>query len=233
MNAKTLIYCIEDDLDIQNLVLYTLRMNNFDAAGFTNYKDFFKSLESSKPVLILLDLMLPHIDGLTILKQLKANNEYKNIPVIICSAKGTEYNKVNLLNEGADDYLVKPFGMMELVARINAVLRRTSFNKNNTLKNGNIIVDLDRHIVFVDNKEVILTLKEYELLLFFMENIDKVISRDTLIDKVWGAEFIGESRTIDVHVGTLRSKIDRDNDIILTIRGVGYRMVNLNEKENI
>ncbi|MDY3995050.1 MAG: response regulator transcription factor, partial [Candidatus Onthovivens sp.] len=146
--------------------------------------------------------------------------------------KGSEFNKVALLNEGADDYLVKPFGMMELVARVNAVLRRITKEKQVVLSNGNIKVDLEKHEAYVDNKEIVLTLKEYDLLVYFLSNLNKVISRDELIEKVWGVDFIGESRTIDVHVGTLRSKISSSNSVIQTVRGVGYRMEKLNEKEN-
>ena len=172
------------------------------------------------------------LDGNTILKKLKSKEKFKNIPVIICSAKGSEFNKVALLNEGADDYLVKPFGMMELVARVNAVLRRITKEKQVVLSNGNIKVDLEKHEAYVDNKEIVLTLKEYDLLVYFLSNLNKVISRDELIEKVWGVDFIGESRTIDVHVGTLRSKISSSNSLIQTVRGVGYRMEKLDEKEN-
>ena len=232
MSKDLLIFCVEDDLDIQNLELYTLKANNYDVKGFTNGEELFNELEHSKPSLILLDLMLPLMDGNTILKKLKSKEKFKNIPVIICSAKGSEFNKVALLNGGADDYLVKPFGMMELVARVNAVLRRITKEKQVVLSNGIIKVDLEKHEAYVDNKEIVLTLKEYDLLVYFLSNLNKVISRDELIEKVWGVDFIGESRTIDVHVGTLRSKISSSHSVIQTVRGVGYRMEKLNEKEN-
>ena len=232
MSKDLLIFCVEDDLDIQNLELYTLKANNYEVKGFTNGEELFNELEHSIPSLILLDLMLPLMDGNTILKKLKSKEKFKNIPVIICSAKGSEFNKVDLLNEGADDYLVKPFGMMELVARVNAVLRRITKEKQVVLSNGNIKVDLEKHEAYVDNKEIVLTLKEYDLLVYFLSNLNKVISRDELIEKVWGVDFIGESRTIDVHVGTLRSKISSSNSVIQTVRGVGYRMEKLDEKEN-
>ena len=232
MSKDLLIFCVEDDLDIQNLELYTLKANNYEVKGFTNGEELFNELEHSIPSLILLDLMLPLMDGNTILKKLKSKEKFKNIPVIICSAKGSESNKVALLNEGADDYLVKPFGMMELVARVNAVLRRITKEKQVVLSNGNIKVDLEKHEAYVDNKEIVLTLKEYDLLVYFLSNLNKVISRDELIEKVWGVDFIGESRTIDVHVGTLRSKISSSNSLIQTVRGVGYRMEKLDEKEN-
>ena len=232
MSKDLLIFCVEDDLDIQNLELYTLKANNYNVKGFTNGEELFNELEHAIPSLILLDLMLPLMDGNTILKKLKSKEKFKNIPVIICSAKGSEFNKVALLNGGADDYLVKPFGMMELVARVNAVLRRITKEKQVVLSNGNIKVDLEKHEAYVDNKEIVLTLKEYDLLVYFLSNLNKVISRDELIEKVWGVDFIGESRTIDVHVGTLRSKISSSNSLIQTVRGVGYRMEKLDEKEN-
>ena len=232
MSKDLLIFCVEDDLDIQNLELYTLKANNYEVKGFTNGEELFNELEHSIPSLILLDLMLPLMDGNTILKKLKSKEKFKNIPVIICSAKGSEFNKVALLNGGADDYLVKPFGMMELVARVNAVLRRITKEKQVVLSNGNIKVDLEKHEAYVDNKEIVLTLKEYDLLVYFLSNLNKVISRDELIEKVWGVDFIGESRTIDVHVGTLRSKISSSNSVIQTVRGVGYRMEKLDEKKN-
>lgn len=232
MSKDLLIFCVEDDLDIQNLELYTLKANNYEVKGFTNGEELFNELEHTIPSLILLDLMLPLMDGNTILKKLKSKEKFKNIPVIICSAKGSEFNKVALLNGGADDYLVKPFGMMELVARVNAVLRRITKEKHVILSNGNIKVDLEKHEAYVDNKEIVLTLKEYDLLVYFLSNLNKVISRDELIEKVWGVDFIGESRTIDVHVGTLRSKISSSNSVIQTVRGVGYRMEKLDEKEN-
>ena len=232
MSKDLLIFCVEDDLDIQNLELYTLKANNYNVKGFTNGEELFNELEHTIPSLILLDLMLPLMDGNTILKKLKSKEKFKNIPVIICSAKGSEFNKVALLNGGADDYLVKPFGMMELVARVNAVLRRITKEKQVVLSNGNIKVDLEKHEAYVDNKEIVLTLKEYDLLVYFLSNLNKVISRDELIEKVWGVDFIGESRTIDVHVGTLRSKISSSNSVIQTVRGVGYRMEKLDEKEN-
>ena len=232
MSKDLLIFCVEDDLDIQNLELYTLKANNYDVKGFTNGEELFNELEHAIPSLILLDLMLPLMDGNIILKKLKSKEKFKSIPVIICSAKGSEFNKVALLNGGADDYLVKPFGMMELVARVNAVLRRITKEKHVVLSNGNVKVDLEKHEAYVDNKEIVLTLKEYDLLVYFLSNLNKVISRDELIEKVWGVDFIGESRTIDVHVGTLRSKISSSNNVIQTVRGIGYRMEKLDEKEN-
>ncbi len=156
MSKDLLIFCVEDDLDIQNLELYTLKANNYNVKGFTNGEELFNELEHAIPSLILLDLMLPLMDGNTILKKLKSKEKFKNIPVIICSAKGSEFNKVALLNEGADDYLVKPFGMMELVARVNAVLRRITKEKQVVLSNGNIRVDLEKHEAYVDNKEIVL-----------------------------------------------------------------------------
>lgn len=228
-----MIFYVEDDQEIQNLILYTLKASGYEAMGFNNGEAFFSKLEEIKPELIMLDIMLPGIDGLTILKKLKSDDSTKNIPVIMSTAKGSEYDKVIGLETGADDYLVKPFGMMEMVARIKALLRRTSRSKNTKLENGGISIDLDKHIAYVDNKPIMLTLKEYELLKTFLTNLDHMYTRESLLELVWGMDYIGESRTVDVHIGTLRTKLGSYGKFIETVRGVGYKMVKNYEKEDI
>ena len=177
------------------------------------------------PALIMLDIMLPGEDGLTILKRLRAEAATKTIPVIMATAKGTEYDKVTGLDQGADDYLAKPFGMMEMISRVKAVLRRTQPEKNSAiLKIGRLELHADKHTVFAEGKRLSLTLKEYELLRLFMEHPGRVFTRDQLLESIWGSTYIGESRTVDVHIGTLRAKTGIYADYIETIRGVGYRM---------
>ncbi len=222
-----MIYCVEDDQEIRNLILYTLSAAGFEAKGFEDASSFFAELSNQKPDLIMLDIMLPEVDGLTILRKLKDGESTKDIPVIMATAKGSEYDKVAGLEMGADDYLVKPFGMMEMVARIKALLRRSSQKekKQDKLNNGPISMDENRHMAFVNGEAVRLTLKEYDLLRLFLSNIDRVYTRETLLEIVWGAIFAGESRTVDVHVGTLRTKLGGAGSLIETVRGVGYKMV--------
>ena len=222
-----LIYIVEDDNDILELMTYSLKANSFNVCGFTDPISFYKQLENEIPSLILLDVMLPIEDGFEVLKKLKNNKKYKDIPVIICSAKSTEINKVSGLNFGADDYLCKPFGLMELNARINAVLRRYSNSDDEEqyiLKNGPLTIDTKRHAAYVNNEEITLTLKEYDLLLFFMKRLNQVIDRNQLIEYVWETDYLGETRTIDVHIGTLRKNLKEAGKLISTVRGVGYRM---------
>jgi len=230
-----IIYYVEDDQDIRELILYTLNASGFESSGFSDSASFFKELNNKKPDLIMLDIMLPGEDGLSILRKLKSGNDTKNIPVIMSTAKGTEYDKVIGLETGADDYLVKPFGMMEMVARIKALLRRTSVSSQNEtkLENNQIKMDEDKHIVTVEGAVIKLTLKEYDLLKLFLMNINHVFTRESLLEKIWGMDFIGESRTVDVHIGTLRTKLGKYGSLIETIRGVGYKMVNENEEKNI
>ena len=226
-----MIYCVEDDRGIRELMTYTLNVSGFKARGLKDSEELFDALKEEIPELITLDIMLPNKDGIEILKTLKASDSYKNIPIIMASAKGEEYDKITGLDLGADDYLVKPFGMMEMVSRIKAVLRRVSNNstKPSILKNASIVLYLDEHLVKVNDKEIELTLKEYELLKLFMSNIGRVFTREQLLSEVWGSDFVGESRTIDVHVGTLRSKLLDDGVLIKTLRGVGYKMEAYNE----
>ncbi len=220
-----MIYCVEDDRGIRELMTYTLNASGIKAEGFKDGKELDEALKKEKPSLITLDIMLPGEDGISILKRLKNDERYRSIPIIIASAKGEEYDKVIGLDLGADDYLAKPFGMMEMVSRIKAVLRRSDVTSNNkVLKNGPITLSPDEHIVKVDNFEVELTLKEYELLELFMNNIGLVFTRENLLSSVWGSSFVGESRTIDVHIGTLRNKLGDCGSCIKTLRGVGYKM---------
>ena len=220
-----MIYCVEDDRGIRELMTYTLNASGIKAEGLKDGKELDEALKKEKPSLITLDIMLPGEDGISILKRLKNDERYRDIPIIIASAKGEEYDKVIGLDLGADDYLAKPFGMMEMVSRIKAVLRRSDTGSNNViLKNGPITLSPDEHIVKVDNCEIELTLKEYELLELFMNNIGLVFTRENLLSSVWGSNFVGESRTIDVHIGTLRNKLGDCGSCIKTLRGVGYKM---------
>lgn len=218
-----MIFCVEDDNGIRDLMIYALNAAGFEAKGFSDGESFYEALSQSAPELILLDIMLPGEDGIRILKRLRA--EGNTVPVIMATAKGTEYDKVIGLDLGADDYLAKPFGMMELVSRVKALLRRTRpMQDRRLLLLGQIQMDTVQHIVLSDGKRVELTLKEYELLRKFMENPGKAFTRDQLRISVWGDEYASETRTVDVHVGTLRTKLGRCGDYIKTVRGVGYRV---------
>lgn len=220
-----MIFCVEDDKSIRDLVIYTLTAVGYEAEGFATGEEMFKALEKTSPQLIMLDIMLPDEDGLAILKRLKSDPMTEDIPVIMATAKGTEYDKVVGLDLGADDYLAKPFGMMEMISRVKAVLRRSApKEKTDLLRMGKLELDEKRHTVSVDGTQVQLTLKEYELLRVFMKNPGIVFSRDSLLSIVWGINFIGESRTVDVHIGTLRTKIGECGNYIETVRGVGYKM---------
>mgnify|MGYP004651060677 FL=1 len=220
-----MIYCVEDDNAIRDLMLYTLGASGFQAKGFPDSTGFWQAMTEEKPDLILLDIMLPGEDGITVLKRLRAASATANIPVIMATAKGSEFDKVIGLDTGADDYLVKPFGMMEMVARIKAVMRRTAPKTDQVLTCGDIVLDEVRHIVTVDGKQVVLTLKEYELLKLLMENAGQVFTRDILLSRIWGQDYLGETRTVDVHIGTLRTKLAKGGEKIETVRGVGYKMV--------
>lgn len=220
-----MIFCVEDDKSIRDLVIYTLTAVGYEAEGFATGEEMFKALEKTSPQLIMLDIMLPDEDGLAILKKLKSDPMTADIPVIMATAKGAEYDKVVGLDLGADDYLAKPFGMMEMISRVKAVLRRSApKEKTDLLRMGKLELDEKRHTVSVDGTQVQLTLKEYELLRVFMKNPGIVFSRDSLLSSVWGINFIGESRTVDVHIGTLRTKIGECGNYIETVRGVGYKM---------
>ena len=220
-----MIFCVEDDISSRELMIYTLKSAGFDAKGFPESTDFWKALETETPELIMLDIMLPGEDGIEILKKLRKKTKTADILVIMATAKGTEFDKVTGLDTGADDYLVKPFGMMEMISHIKAVLRRTApKTSKNVLSTGKLSLNPDEHAVFADGEKVVLTFKEFELLKIFMENPGRVFSRDALLEKVWGTDYYGETRTVDVHIGTLRTKLGECGEYIETIRGVGYRM---------
>lgn len=220
-----MIYCVEDDSSIRDLMIYTLNASGFEAEGLNDSEELFAALARRTPKLIMLDIMLPGEDGISILKRLKSNSAYRDIPVIMSTAKGSEYDKVIGLDLGADDYLAKPFGMMEMVSRIKAVLRRTSpVAEEKRLRVGELEINLSEHTVSVGGERVMLTLKEYEMLRLFMENVGRVFTRDQLLARIWEADYVGETRTVDVHVGTLRTKLMQCGDYIETVRGVGYRM---------
>ena len=218
-----MIYCIEDDRSIRELITYTLKISGFDAEGFENAKDFFDALEKAVPELILLDIMLEGKDGLQILKELKENDRFKDIPVIMATAKTSEFDKVIGLDSGADDYLAKPVGMMEMVSRIKAVLRRSKkASVDQIIRYGEIEIDKAKYSVRIGNDPIDLTPKEFELLLCLVENPGIVFSREQLLDKIWGLNYLGESRTIDVHINTLRNKLGFLGKYIITMHGIGY-----------
>ena len=220
-----MIYCVEDDGSIRELIVYTLENTGFKAKGLENGKQLFELLKVKKPELILLDIMLPGDDGITILKKLKAAADTADLPVIMITAKGTEYDKVIGLDSGADDYITKPFGMMELLSRVKAVLRRTNPKSSVVEKTiGGVTLNTEQHTVKVDGEPVALTLKEFELLRCLMDNQGAVMTRDTLLERIWGYDFNGETRTVDVHIRTLRQKLGSRGDIVETVRGVGYRI---------
>jgi two-component system alkaline phosphatase synthesis response regulator PhoP len=220
-----MIWCVEDDESIRDIELYTLRQTGFEAKGFANGESFFEALAVSKPDLILLDIMLPGMDGVEILKKIRLGADTSKIPVIMVTAKGQEYDKVQALDLGADDYLVKPFGMMEMVSRIKAVMRRISpLEVQHVLKVGGIEVNQDDRTVFVNGKKVQLTYKEFELLTLFLSHPGRAFTRDQLFASVWKDDFVGESRTVDVHIRTLRSKLQECGSMIETVRNVGYRL---------
>ena len=220
-----MIYYVEDDDNIRELVVYTLMQMNMPCRGFAEGETFRKAVAEEKPDLVLLDIMLPGEDGISILKKLRSRTDTAAIPVIMASAKGTEYDRVIGLDLGADDYLSKPFGMMEMVSRVKAVLRRSgSAMQEKMLSCGDIAISPEEHTVMVKGEKVQLTLKEFELLHLFMERPGHVFTRDKLLMKVWGADYVGESRTVDVHIGTLRAKLGESGSSIETVRGVGYRL---------
>ena len=220
-----MIYLLEDDESIRKLVIYALESQGFEAAGFAAPSAFWKAMGKELPELILLDIMLPEEDGLSVLKKLRSSGATKKLPVIMLTAKNTEYDRVIGLDNGADDFISKPFGMMELVARIRAVLRRTGQDAApQEYRGGLLYVCPVKHLVQVDGKEVVLTYKEFELLCLLLENQGMVLTRNILMYKVWGAEQDRENRTLDVHIRTLRSKLGAAGEYIETVRGIGYRM---------
>lgn len=220
-----MIYCVEDDAGIRDLMIYTLQASDLQAKGLPDADAFWAAMEKEKPKLILLDIMLPGEDGISILKKLKAQSTTSDIPVIMATAKGTEYDKVIGLDLGADDYLAKPFGMMEMVSRVKAVLRRAyKDEKTDIVAVGKLTLNPQTHTVKADGEKIILTLKEFELLHKFMRHPGRVYSREQLLSDIWGADYVGETRTVDVHIGTLRTKLGECGEYIDTVRGVGYRL---------
>lgn len=222
-----MIFCVEDDSNIRELVVYTLETTGFQARGFEEGKSFLETLALETPDLILMDIMLPGEDGISLLKRLKNSSKTRDIPVIMVTAKGAEYDKVKGLDLGADDYVTKPFGMMELVSRIKAVLRRSGAAKKKAediIVSGSLEINTKKHEVKADGEVVGLTLKEYELLKRLMENPNIVMTRDSLLEEIWGYDFDGETRTVDVHIRTLRQKLGKCGERVETVRGVGYRI---------
>ncbi|HJC48321.1 MAG TPA: response regulator transcription factor [Candidatus Lachnoclostridium pullistercoris] len=220
-----MIYVVEDDASIRELVTYTLNSQGMDAEGFMVPSQFWKAMEKEKPDLVLLDIMLPEEDGLTILKKLRASHETERLPVIMLTARDGEYDTVIGLDSGADDYIAKPFRMMELISRIRAVLRRTEKeDRAEEYQIGDLYVNPSKHVVKVKNEPVTLTLKEFEVLCVLIRHQGNVFTRAQLLDEIWGYEFDGESRTVDVHIRTLRQKLGPAGDCIETIRGVGYKI---------
>ncbi|MCI9125432.1 MAG: response regulator transcription factor [Eubacterium sp.] len=220
-----MIFCVEDDNAIRDLMIYALNSAGFQAAGFTDGTAFLDALKEERPELIMLDIMLPGDDGIALLKKIRSHAATADIPVIMATAKGTEYDKVLGLDLGADDYLAKPFGMMEMISRVKAVLRRTTLRDGGSmLQAGQIRMNTAEHTVYVCGSRLELTLKEYELLQLFLRHPGKVFTRDQLLEQVWDVAYSGETRTVDVHIGTLRTKLGRPGDLIKTVRGVGYRM---------
>lgn len=220
-----MIWCVDDDSTIRDIEVYTLTQTGFEAKGFCDGIELLSALKSQRPRLILLDIMLPERDGMDILRELRQNPDTRNIPVIMATAKGSEMDKIQGLDTGADDYLVKPFGMMEMVSRIKAVLRRCEGeSRESVLTLGAITLTDSERLVTVEGEKVTLTYKEYEILKLFMTNPGIVFSRDKLLSSVWGVDYLGESRTVDMHIKTLRHKLGSQGSRIETVIGVGYRM---------
>ena len=225
----SLIYCVEDDTGIRELISCALISGGYKVTGFENSRDFLNSLKTEIPSLILLDVMLPGQDGFQILSELKCNNNYSSIPVIMLTAKSSELDKVKGLELGADDYITKPFGILELLSRIKAVLRRTSGNSSNaqTIVIDKLVIDLQKRTVFYDGIEAVLTYKEFEVLSYLGRHKGTAVSRENLMLNVWGFDYEGESRTVDAHIKTLRQKLENAGgiDIVTTIRGFGYKII--------
>ena len=219
------IWCVEDDASIRDIEIYTLNSTGFEARGFENGEDFFAALAQETPDLVILDVMLPGMDGVSILRKMKDSAATKRLPVIMATAKGMEYDKIQSLDLGADDYLVKPFGMMEMVSRVRAVLRRCApLGEGSVLRAGNLTVNLDERTVTANGNRVNLTYKEFELLKLFLSHPKMVFTRDQLLSNVWNIDYAGETRTVDVHIQTLRQKLGDCGRMIETVRNVGYRL---------
>lgn len=227
-----MIYMLEDDNGIRDFVLYALNNSGFEAAGFELPSELYAALSDNIPELLLLDVMLPEEDGIAVLKKLRAAPDTEKLPIILLTAKGTEFDKVLGLDSGADDYIAKPFGTMELISRIKALLRRSAPSSATTadiLTIGRLSLNQDKHEVIADGGRISLTLKEYDMLCLMMKNNGRVFTRDELLSRIWGYDFSGESRTVDVHIRTLRSKLGTCGELIETIRGVGYKIGEKND----
>lgn len=221
-----MIYCVEDDKSIRELIMYALKSGGYEVMGFSESQSFYEELKNKLPVLILLDIMLSGEDGIEILKRLKNSTKTNSIPVIMITAKSSEYDKVLGLDSGADDYITKPFGIMEFLSRVKAVLRRVgSYENFSELSAGLLSMNIDKHSVKIDGEEVSLTLKEFDLLKYLLLNTDIVMTRDKILEQVWGYDYEGETRTVDVHIRTLRQKLGEAGSVIETVRGVGYKIV--------
>ena len=220
-----MIWCVEDDSSIRDIEVSALSSTGFEARGFEDGDSFWHALQSEKPDLVVLDVMLPGKDGVTLLKLMKSSEEFREIPVIMATAKGSEYDKIQSLDLGADDYLVKPFGIMEMVSRVKAVLRRCKpVKETKLLKLDGLVLNPDEHTVTVDGERIVLTYKEYELLYLFLSQPGIAFTREQLLSSVWNTEYLGETRTVDMHIRTLRQKLGNYGNLIETVRNVGYRL---------
>ena len=229
-----MIWCVEDDPSIREIEVYALNSTGLEARGFADGGEFWEALDTEQPELVLLDVMLPGEDGVAFLKRLRSDERYREIPVIMATAKGTEFDKVQSLDFGADDYITKPFGMMEMVSRVKAVLRRSQPKQSTPLlKLKGLTLDENQHTVTIDDQRVVLTYKEYELLRLFLSHPGMAFSREQLLQTVWNTEYAVETRTVDMHIRTLRQKLGEYGRYIETIRGVGYRLEDKYDKQNL
>ena len=220
-----MIWCVEDDSSIRDIEVYALTSVGFEAKGFEDGDSFWTALQTEQPDLVVLDVMLPGKDGVTLLKLMKGSDAFREIPVIMATAKGSEYDKIQSLDLGADDYLVKPFGIMEMVSRVKAVLRRCKpVKETKLLKLDGLVLNPEEHTVTVDGERLVLTYKEYELLHLFLSQPGIAFTREQLLSSVWNTEYLGETRTVDMHIRTLRQKLGEYGNLIETVRNVGYRL---------
>lgn len=220
-----MIWCVEDDASIRDIEVYALQSTGYEAKGFEDGTSFLKEVKNQKPELVVLDVMLPGIDGITLLQKLKEDPETREIPVVMATAKGAEYDKIQGLDLGADYYLAKPFGVMEFVSCVKAVLRRCQPRQvEHLLKTGGLIVNIDEHTVTIDGERITLTYKEFELLRLFLSHPGMAFTRDQLFNEVWGMDYCGDTRTVDMHIRTLRQKLKDYGELIETVRNVGYRL---------
>lgn len=220
-----MIWCVEDDASIRDIEVYALQSTGYEAKGFEDGTSFLKEVKNQKPELVVLDVMLPGIDGITLLQKLKEDPETREIPVVMATAKGAEYDKIQGLDLGADYYLTKPFGVMEFVSCVKAVLRRCQPRQvEHLLKTGGLIVNIDEHTVTIDGERITLTYKEFELLRLFLSHPGMAFTRDQLFNEVWGMDYCGDTRTVDMHIRTLRQKLKVYGELIETVRNVGYRL---------